>query len=77
MTRENAYDKGRRYLCEGRVIVRRVDETGIEATVRGTGELYKVAWSRSAHWRCNCQSVAWCSHMYAVALCTVRPDGRP
>jgi hypothetical protein len=75
--RENAYDRGRRLLVEGRVIITRVDATEIEALVRGDhGEIWQTGY-RPGAWYCECEARTWCAHLYAVALCTKRPGRNP
>ena len=77
MTRENAYDRGRRLLIEGRLIINRVDETHVEALVRGDhGEVWRCGY-KPGEWFCDCPARTWCSHLYAVALVTVRPGNNP
>jgi hypothetical protein len=70
MPRENAYDKGRRYLAEGRLVVSHVDPTFIEGLVRGTGAVHRVAFERGRGWSCTCQALTYCSHLYALMLVT-------
>jgi hypothetical protein len=40
--RETVEAKDRRYLVEGRLIVERVDESGVRARARGGGETYEL-----------------------------------
>jgi uncharacterized Zn finger protein len=68
-TRENVEDKGRRYLIEGRVLVERVDQDEVLATVRGGGDLYRVTHQRGG-WECSCPARTRCAHLVAVGLVT-------
>jgi hypothetical protein len=46
--RESAERKGRRYLTEVRLIIERVDMTGIRATCRGGEALYTLGYGTAA-----------------------------
>jgi uncharacterized Zn finger protein len=72
--RENAEMKGRRYLIEGRLLVHAVTETTILATVRGSGEFYRLGYSPEGWW-CECPALGRCSHLVALQAVTVRPKG--
>ncbi len=67
--RENAQDKARRYLAEGRLIVRRVDGPYVLAYVRGDGVLHRVE-THAEIGTCTCPARGRCSHLYAVGLVT-------
>jgi uncharacterized Zn finger protein len=70
---ENAHDKGRRLLVEGRVVIRHVGEHHIVAHVRGdSAEVYVVA-GASRGWSCSCPALGRCSHLVAVQLVTLTP----
>lgn len=74
-TRENAADKARRLLVEGRVRVTFVSEKSwlIRAEVRGdSGQVYVVdhGMSQEARWTCDCPARTDCSHLKAVWLVT-------
>jgi uncharacterized Zn finger protein len=73
MTRENAHDKGRRYLVEGRLTVRQVSHTGVVAFVRGdSGLVYRAEWSPDLGWSCNCLArTDACAHLTALRLVTL------
>jgi uncharacterized Zn finger protein len=74
--RENAASKGRRLLVEGRLQVRLAGPAGIQALCRGdSGETYRVEYERGG-WSCNCPAFGRCSHLIALQLVTVRPNGR-
>lgn len=79
MARESVAEKGRRYLIEGRLTVTRVtgaqrrDRHLIEATCRGTGELYRLGWD-GREWYCECPARRLCCHLVALMLVTVRPE---
>lgn len=76
MPRENAEAKGRRYLTEGRLLVRFAGPQGIRAICRGNGEFYRVGYERGGWW-CTCPAKGRCSHLIALMLVTVRPRGMP
>jgi hypothetical protein len=74
--RENAYDKARRLLAEGRVTISFVGETEIVASVRGdSARRYTVRWDPSG-WSDTCDARTSCSHIQAVQLVTFEPIGR-
>jgi len=71
--RENAHDKGRRLLVEGRLHVRAVTERHITATCRGdSGEIYLLA-ADDRSWTCSCPAASRCAHLVALQLCTIKP----
>jgi hypothetical protein len=70
--RENAQAKGRRYLCEGRLIVERVDAAGIRAICRGMGAVYSLGYGNE-RWYCTCPALGFCAHLTALQLVTRRP----
>ncbi len=71
--RESAEAKARRYLCESRLCVLRVDAERVEATCKGSGALYRLGWSAARGWFCNCAARGRCAHLIALQLITVRP----
>lgn len=74
VTRENAQAKGRRYLTEGRLTVRQVDQrAGVLAHVRGdSGLTYRAEWCPDWGWSCNCPArTDQCAHLVALRLVTV------
>jgi uncharacterized Zn finger protein len=74
--RENAQDKGKRYLLEGRVVIVHVDRDSAAAVVRGDGHLHHVAVHGPA-WTCTCPARTRCSHQYAVGhvIAIDHPEG--
>jgi hypothetical protein len=73
---ENARDRGRRLVSEGRLILRRVDETEILAVCRGdSGELHELGYRQDAGWWCSCMARTQCGHLYALQLVTIAPGG--
>ncbi len=70
MTREPIAAKARRYLAEGRLQVRHVDEPGghVRADIRGNGAVHEVAFSRRTGWTCTCPARGTCCHVTAVGL---------
>ena len=69
MSRENAIAKGRRYISEGRLVVRSVDAVSARAECRGDGRIYRVSFA-NGRWSCDCPALGRCSHEYALGLCT-------
>lgn len=77
--RENAHEKGRRYLTEGRLTVRQVSRAGVLAYCRGdSGLVYRAEWSPDLGWLCNCPAhTDACAHLVALRLVTVVNHGDP
>lgn len=69
---ENAQEKSRRYLVEGRIRVQHVVGEQIKATCRGDGAVYVMGYDpESTRWFCSCPSPAdRCSHLIALRLVT-------
>lgn len=69
MTREAAAVKGRRYLTEGRLVVRVLDERAgtVRATCRGDGTVYAVG-RDAGGWFCSCPARGRCAHLVALGL---------
>jgi uncharacterized Zn finger protein len=68
---ENAEQKARRYLAEGRIQVEREDAGGIVvATARGTEGVYRLGYDPGrSEWRCTCPSPGKkCAHLIALRL---------
>lgn len=61
--------KGRRYLTEGRLTVRLVDERAglVQAQCRGDGALWALGHD-SRGWWCSCPARGRCSHLVALGL---------
>lgn len=72
MTRENAQDKGRRLLTEGRLVVVSAAPGHFAAVVRGSGALHDVVFGRGG-WSCSCPARSTCSHLHAARL-VAAPD---
>jgi uncharacterized Zn finger protein len=70
--RENTLRKGQRYLAEARLTVLRVDKDAVEASCRGDGTVYKVAWNPDLGWSCDCPARSRCAHTHALQLVVVR-----
>ena len=67
--RESAAVKARRYLAEGRLVVRELDERAgtVRASCRGDGAVYGLG--RDARgWSCSCPAVGRCAHLLALGL---------
>lgn len=69
MARENAADKARRLLVEGRVTITTVDGPHVLAYVRGDGAVWRCE-VHGADWVCPCPAKGRCSHLLAVGLVT-------
>ena len=67
MTRESADTKARRYLVEGRVIIREAGAGHVAATVRGDGAMWSVTYRRGG-WHCPCPARGRCCHLLSVGL---------
>jgi hypothetical protein len=67
--RENAAMKGRRYVAEGRLIVRALDEYGgtVQADCRGAGAVWTVGRDERG-WFCDCPAYSVCAHIEALRL---------
>ena len=75
--RENAFEKGRRYVAEGRLIVRELHEgdgTAL-ADCRGDGVFWTVGRDQRG-WFCSCPARGRCAHLHALGLvCALEPRG--
>jgi hypothetical protein len=65
--RENAVGKAKRYVAEGRLVVRSVTAESAGAECRGDGAIYRVGYA-DGRWTCNCPAFGRCSHQYALGL---------
>lgn len=67
--RENAIAKGRRYVSEGRLIVRELDEHAgiVQADCRGAGAVWSVGRDERG-WFCTCPAYTTCAHIAALQL---------
>src|SRR5262249_13760550 len=76
-TRENAQDKARRYLTEGRLHVLLVHGDRIFAECRGNGAIWHPVYVRRA-WHCDCPAgnARDCAHLNALRLVTTEPKHR-
>ena len=75
--KEPVASKARRYLAEGRLIVRHLDEAGtVRADVRGGGAVYTVSYSRRSGWTCTCPARGRCCHREALGLVVAIESGR-
>jgi uncharacterized Zn finger protein len=61
--------KGTRYLTEGRLIVRAIDEYAgtLQADCRGDGAVYALGRDESG-WFCSCPARGNCAHLAALRL---------
>jgi hypothetical protein len=73
---ESAYEKGRRYLVEGRLVVTRVDGDEIRATCRGGGTAYALGHT-AGRWFCGCPARTTCAHLVALQLVVSLGPSRP
>lgn len=74
--RENADVKGRRYLTQGRLILRYVDGPHVTAIARGDGAIYQISHQPGQGWACTCPARSRCCHLIAAQLVTA-PQGNP
>jgi hypothetical protein len=70
--REDAQTKARRYLAEGRVRIRLLNEQSADADaeVRGSGAVYAVEHDDKG-WSCDCAARTECAHIAALKCVTV------
>jgi hypothetical protein len=71
LSRESATAKGRRYIVEGRLTVRALDEHGgvALADCKGGGAIYSCGRDERGRWFCNCPALtAACAHLEALRL---------
>ena len=75
--RETAFEKARRLLTEGRIIVRHATPQMLTAQVRGdSARLYQAGFEQRSGWFCTCDHVAkstTCSHIQALELIWLEP----
>jgi hypothetical protein len=72
MTRETVDAKARRYLCEGRLIVTKVDGDHVMACCRGQGSVYRLGHEPGRGWFCDCSARGTCCHLVALMAVTIR-----
>ena len=67
--RENVATKGRRYVAEGRLIVRALDDDAgtVDADCRGSGAVWSLGRDTDGWW-CSCPARSTCSHVAALQL---------
>ena len=73
--KENVVDMGRRYVSEGRLIVRALDESAgtVEANCRGDGVIWSLGRDERGWW-CFCPAMGRCAHLYTLGLvCAIVP----
>jgi uncharacterized Zn finger protein len=71
--REAAFNKGRRYLVEGRLRIQAVSDRHVAAVCRGdSGVMHQLAVDHRS-WSCSCPAAGGCSHLVALRLVTLRP----
>jgi hypothetical protein len=66
--RESIEAKAPRYLSEGRLLIERVDESGIAALCAGSN-VYELR-LEDGEWSCSCPATLLCSHLLALQLVT-------
>jgi hypothetical protein len=66
--REGAQQKGRRYVLEGRLRVRRVAEAVIDAECTGQGHVWQLGHDGARGWWCSCPARRHCAHLVALQL---------
>ncbi len=73
VARENAEAKGRRYLVEGRLVVREINGDTIRACCRGGGTFYPLGHDPGRGWWCECPARSTCAHLHALRAVTIAP----
>lgn len=74
--RENAATRALRLLIEARVMIKRIDDRGVLAEVRGDSGSLRTVTFEIDRWFCDCPARGErCAHVRAVQLVTV-PDRR-
>ena len=68
--RENAETKARRYLTEGRLIVRAINGAHVTAIARGNGAIHRINHHPGTGWDCTCPARSRCCHLIAAQLVT-------
>jgi uncharacterized Zn finger protein len=72
--RENARTKADRYLVEGRIVITAVTSRhggSVQATARGEGAVYSLAWTPQRGWTCTCPvRTDQCAHLIALRRVT-------
>ena len=72
--REGSQQKARRYLLEGRVMIRSVGPQGVRAHARGQGHVYDVGYEPGGGWTCSCPArTPKCCHVVATQLVVAVP----
>jgi hypothetical protein len=64
--RENAATKADRLLVSGAVTVKRLDDQGVLASVRGDSGAVRTFMYEAGLWSCDCEARSRCSHLRAV-----------
>jgi hypothetical protein len=72
--KENAAQKGRRYLVEARLTVTAITDGLVRATCRGSGAVYELGWTRGGGWRCGCPAKGLCALLALRSVVVVRPE---
>jgi hypothetical protein len=63
-------------LAEGKLTVHTITADIMEAPVRGDSALiYRTRWD-GAGWTCSCNACSRCSHVQALMLVVLEPNGR-
>jgi hypothetical protein len=74
--REDFRARGRRLVAEGRLVLRRVNETEILALCKGdSGSIHELGWHLRGGWWCGCSARTTCGHLVALQLVTIAPGG--
>jgi hypothetical protein len=68
MSRENAGEKAKRILVEGRLVIRELDEHGgtVAADCRGDASVHSLGRDERGRWFCSCKARGRCSHLLAL-----------
>jgi uncharacterized Zn finger protein len=71
--RESAHVKGRRYLVEGRLLVKAVSPHHVSAICRGDSGVFHTVTADASGWSCSCPAARDCSHLTALRLVCTQP----
>ena len=73
MSREAAFDRGRRLLQEGRLTVTAISARHVSAQVRGDSGVVHLLTADHRGWSCSCPAFRECAHLTAMRLVVLQP----
>ncbi len=74
-SREDAERRSVRLLATGRVMIRRLDDRGLLAHVRGDSGQVRTVIYGFCRWTCDCPARSRCAHVRAVQKVVAVPQG--